>query len=351
MSDYENSLPENNALDARLSAEEPPTAPDDTKPRTPVPVGEMLAAEEPPTHALDDTAESRAVVPGPATRPLLLATVMIGTLCLCLMLIGFAGYAGYRDGLATNDAKITQTLATGIAQQYATGVADLDNGYAELAAARFEWIVETVQAPTEYALDSRDRLAIARTLQAYTPTAPPTMTATASPTTLPTASPTELVEPQAASETPTGTNPEDLYNRASQAMSLVRYEEAIEWLESLRALAPDYRTAEVTAMYMDALTIQGRTYLRGQNQDGEDRLQRGVLLIYRADEIGTVEPPELLGEAIFVEMYLNARSYVNGGNYAAALPVLEQLCNMNCGWSYHNVSVRDLLEQAQQGGQ
>jgi hypothetical protein len=79
-------------------------------------------------------------------------------------------------------------------------------------------------------------------------------------------------------------------------------------------------------------------------------LQRGVLLIYRADEIGTVEPPELFGEAIFVEMYLNARSYVNGGNYAAAIPVLEELCNINCGWSYHGLSVRDLLDQAQAGG-
>jgi hypothetical protein len=350
MTDYDNTLPDdtnNSALDAQLSAEEPPVSPDDTKPRAPVP----LAAEEPPSSALDDTAESLAVLPGPARRPLLLATVMIGSLCLCLMLIGFAGFAGYRDGLATNDAQITRTLATDIAQQYATGVAELDNGYAEMAAARFEWIVETVQAPTEYALDSRERLAIARTLQAYTPTAPPSLTPTASPTAPPTVAPTESPEPQATDEAPTGPDPETLYEQASQAMGLARYEDAIEWLESLRALAPDYRTAEVTAMYLEALTTQGKIYLRGQNQDGEDRLQRGVLLIYRADEIGTVEPPELLGEANFVEMYLNARSYVSGGNYAAALPVLEQLCDWNCGWSYHNVSVRDLLEQAQQGGQ
>jgi hypothetical protein len=92
-----------------------------------------LAAEEPPLTALVDTAEMRAA-PAPA-RALLLAVVMLGTVCLCLALVSLASFAGYRDGLATNDVRITQTLATGIAEQYATGVADLEQGYAELAAA------------------------------------------------------------------------------------------------------------------------------------------------------------------------------------------------------------------------
>ena len=103
---------------------------------------------------------------------------------------------------------------------------------------------------------------------------------------------------------------------------------------------------------MEALTQQGRIYLRGQNTDGADMLARGVLLIYRANELGPVEPSELLGEAIFVESYINARSYVAGREYAAALPILEELCSMNCGWGYPNVdsvTVRDLLDEAQRG--
>jgi hypothetical protein len=103
-------------------------------------------------------------------------------------------------------------------------------------------------------------------------------------------------------------------------------------------------------MLIEALTKQGRIYLRGQNTDGEDMLARGVLLIYRADELGPVEPPDLLGEANFVEMYINARNYVTGGDYARALPVLEELCRINCGWSYHGASVQDLLDSAQAGG-
>jgi tetratricopeptide (TPR) repeat protein len=147
-------------------------------------------------------------------------------------------------------------------------------------------------------------------------------------------------------------DPAYFYNQAATAMSVFRYEEAIEWLDALQVLAPDYRAAEAKAMLMDALTKQGRIYLYGQNEDGEDRLARGVLLIYRANELGSVEPSTLLGQAIFVERYLNARNYVAGGYYAAALPILEQLCAENCGWGYPNwdpVTVSDLLEQARSG--
>jgi hypothetical protein len=340
--------------------EEPPIALDDTQPKAPVRVESTpdavyraLAAEEPPVQPMIDTAEGPAHGGTPA-RGLLLALVMLGTVCLCLTLVSFAGIAGYRDGLATNDVKITQTLATGIAEQYATGVADLNQGYAELAAARFEWIVETVQAPPAYALDSAQRLATARAISSYTPTSPPVATATPEPSATPTIGPTP--EPSLA---PSATlnpmqDPAYFYNQAATAMTVLHYEDAIEWLDALRALDPTHRSAETTAMLRQALTEQGRIYLRGQNKDGEDQLARGVLLIYRAQELGPVEPSTLLGEAIFVERYINARSYVAGGQYAAALPVLLDLCDENCEWGYPNVdplTVRELLEQAQNSAQ
>lgn len=318
---------------------EPPFAEDDTRPRPPVSVPAW--SEEPPIDSLADTAE--IAVGRTAARPLLLALVLGATLCLCLLMVGFAGFAGYRDGLATNDARLTQTIATGIAEQYQMGVNDLMQGYAELAAARFAWIVETVNAPAAYARDSAALLATARAIASYTPTLAPTSTPT--PTITLTPSPT----PTALSPTPSpeaSQDPAYLFEQAQIALRLVRYEEAIEWLDALRALAPDYRAAEVEDMLVRALTEQGKLYLRGQNPDGADMLARGVLLIYRANDIRPVQPSTLLGEAIFVEMYLNARNYVNGGYYAQALPILEELCAMNCGWSYRGVSVQSLLEQA-----
>lgn len=322
----------------RLPISEPPIdEKEDTRPRPPLTSPESLL----------DTAEFPAI--RPAVRPLLLIAIMAATLCLCALLTGVAGVAGYRDGLETNDARATRTLATGIAEQYATGIADLEQGYAELAAARFAWIAETLKAPTQYALDSEARLAAARTQQAYVP--PPTDTLTETPTPPPTSTsapqPSPSVEPSATLNPLQ--NPDYLFEQAKTAMVVAHYEDAIDWLDALIALAPDHRPIEVKAALMEALTEQGRIYLRGMNTDGEDRLARGVMLIYRAQDLGTVEPSTLVGEAIFVERYLNARDYVNGGYYDQALPVLEQLCAENCAWSYHGVSVQNLLDQARSG--
>ena len=306
------------------------------------PLFEQLAAQEPPPpDTLSDTAPRPAMRPGAPFA--LVALVMAGTVCLCVALVGMAGVAGYRDGLATNDARVTQTLATGVAEQYSLGVTELSEGRAEMAEIRFAWIVETLRAPTQYAQDSGVQLALARTMQAFTAT--PTVT----PTPLPTQTPLPTVTSTPASATPTpvgGYDPDYLYEQAAMAFGVARYEDTIELLDSLRVIAPGHRPDEVHAMLMQALTNQGKIYLRGMNEDGEDRLMRGVLLIYRADEIGTVEPDTLVGEAAFVEMYINARNYVKGGQYAAALPILSQLCEWNCGWSYAGLSVRALYDEA-----
>ncbi len=360
--------PEQQTPPPAFHMDEPPIAEEDTRPKAPAVVPEMLPPQgipQAPAHLPIDaqtaslladpdewaTGRIRAIEDGePARgRALLLVVVMAGTVCLCMAMIGLASFAGYRDGLATNDARVTQTLATGIAEQYATGAADLQAGYAELAAARFEWIVETIQAPTQYALDSPVQLAVARTIAAYTPTSMPTLTPTASP------SPTVTLTPPPSPTSPTTPTADPLqdpayfYEQATTAMRVSRYEDALEWLDALIALDPTYQRAEVNDMLLRALTQQGRIYLLGANEDGQDRLSRGVYLIYRADDIGTVEPDWLLGQAIFVERYVNARNYVNGGNYGAALPVLEGLCTENCDWSYGGVSVRDLLCRAEPG--
>lgn len=303
-----------------------------------------FAFPEPPLDPAHDTAEVAAVAYRPVPR-LLLAVVMLGMICLCATLVGMAGFAGYRDGLATNDVKLTQTMATEIGAQYQAGMDDIEAGHYGLAMERLAWIIETVQPGPEYMRDSREQWARAATLNAITP-AP---LATATPAVTPTREPLPLAteETAATTETPAPANQQDpayMYEQAEQAARGGDFETTIAWAESLRSVAPDYRPAEVTAMLMDALVKQGTIYLRGANADGEDKLLRGILLIYRADDLGPVG--SLMYEADFAERYLNARSYLDGGNTAAAAPILERLCVENCDWSYRGVSVRDLVEQA-----
>lgn len=338
---------------------EPAVSHDDTQPNAPV--DELRAPwvrpELPP--ADDDTSPRPPRPPRPAATParsLLMVMVMALTLCICGTAVGLAGVAGYRDGLATNEAKATQTIATEIAEQYAAGLENMEAGLYELAIARFEWIVETVRPPARYLGDSASRLSVARTAAAVTPTptAAPTEAATLTPTRTP--EPTRTPVPAPATEAtpaPDMSDPAYLYDQAARASRLARYEEAIEWLRSLQALDPNHRPQEAHAMLMEALTLQGTIYLRGANEDGEDRLARGVLLIYEASDLGRVEPQSLLYEADVAERYLNARNYLNGGNYAQAIGILEQLCaeaESTCNWGYRGTSVRDLLERARAGG-
>lgn len=356
--------PEGSTSDGLPNGGEPSLSPDDTQPRAPVSVPPSVQAtashtwvvpEEPPIDPLADTADRLAWQPGPG-RTVLLAVVLVGSACLCLLMIGFAGIAGYRDGLATNDANVTQTLATGIAEQYALGMGDLNNGFPQLAEMRFAWIVETLRPPTEYARDSAAQLAVARTMVAYTPTPSPTVTLEPSPTVLPTATPTLV-----PSEMPLPTlspleDPEYLFEQAKLASMFTDYEEAIELLKALLALNPPDTAMrmEATAMLQDVLINQARIYLTGQNEDGQDRLQRGVLLMNEAQEIGPIEPDQQvwIGQANFVQSYILARDYVNGGFYETALQILIPLCEQNCQWSYPNVngiSVADLKARAENG--
>lgn len=325
------------AVEAGTATEPPPEEEPAPFPE-PAPPVSTFAFPEPP---IDTTADTAPVVPIPRRRvpALMVAVVMLISVCLCLALIGTAGFAGYRDGLATNDFKLTQSVATEIAAQYEAGRLDLEAGRYELAMERLAWIIETVQPPPEYLRDSRALYAQAATLNAVTPT--PDVTATPQPTPTP-----DTAEPAGDAAPPSETDPAYLFAQADQAFRQGDFEGAISWAESLRALAPDHRPSEVRALLSDALTRQGLIYLRGQNVDGEDRLLRGILLIYRASDLGPLEPPDLLYEAEFAERYLNARNYLNGGNAPAAVPILQRLCEENCYWSYRGVSVQDLLEQA-----
>jgi len=179
----------------------------------------------------------------------------------------------------------------------------------------------------------------------FTPTPSP-VPATETPVPVPSATSADAVVE--ATETPSGplnVDPAELFGRAETAMNQANYEEAIGWFETLVLADPNYRRAEVQDLRMRAYTTQGRLYLRGQNEDGEDRLAQGVQLITRASEIGQVDQ-SLLYESDFVARYLAGRAYVEGGAFGPAIDVLTRLCEEDCDWDYQGLSVRDLLSQA-----
>ncbi len=156
-----------------------------------------------------------------------------------------------------------------------------------------------------------------------------------------------------ATAAPDPADPAYLYDEAARAMRLSRYEEATSGCARFR------RSKSESPPGRDARDADGGADAPGTDLPARRERRRrrpaarGILLIYEADDLGTVEPQSLLYEADVAERYLNARSYVNGGNYAQAIAILEQLCaeaESTCNWGYRGVSVRDLLERARAAG-
>jgi hypothetical protein len=269
---------------------------------------------------------------------LLMAGVLVLSSCMCLLIVGLFGVAGARDELEAVKTEGAQTRVSDLSTQYADGLEDIQQGNYAMAEYRFGAIVATM---TDYP-NAPEQLAEVQRILAYTPTPSP------SPSQMPTLeATTEEAATPSSEETaaPPGQDPAELYARAESAMNAREYEDAILWFDALSLLDPTYRRADVEQGRLDAHIAQGRIYLRGQNDDGEDRLAQGIQLISRAQELGTV-PSDLVYEAGFVARYVAARSYIEGGAFAQAREVLTVLCEEDCDWSYHGVSVRSLLAQA-----
>jgi tetratricopeptide (TPR) repeat protein len=320
---------------------------DDTQPKPPDGLRD--------TSHLDDTGPRQATQPYYVAPPpqasekspetwmgtFLMVGAVIMASCLCVSIIGLSLAAGIRDEV---DAISTESAGTRVARvetQYALAVVDFQEGRYELAEIRFH----DVQTLVPDYRDIQSRLEQIQQVMSYTPI--PSLTPTSAPPTAtiapdaPTSAPTQEIPPTTAN----AFDPADLYGRAETAMTLGEFEEAIRWLDALSLADPTYRRGEVQQKLLDAHIAQGRIYLRSQNEDGVDQLSRGVQLINRASELGTV-PVELVYEADFVARYLAAQAYVEGGAFDQARQVLTRLCEENCDWTYRGVSVRDLLSQA-----
>lgn len=299
----------------------------------------------------------------PPRRCLLSVVVMLMTACLCVTTISMSGLAGYQDEARTVRNENAQTSVAEVATQYYLAVEDEMAGLDAFARDRYEFILTEQPAY----LDVEARLQQVNIRLAYTATPlPPTVTFTATSepdTPVPAASPTPTEILATATSDPF--NVEDAYAGAYAYYISGLYEEAIERLNIVIQINPAYERAEVDKMLFDALKTQSILYLRARNTGTPetgfegDQLARGVQLANQAIAIYEVNPTvgsltlgdggTLTGERNFVASYMTGRDFVYGGRYADALPILENLCTINCGWAYGGVTVQSLLDRARSG--
>lgn len=345
-----------------MTFQEPPLQDDDTQPRHPAPHVQPERATTPPpldpswaapldTTNLLDADESQT----PRVPCLLGVTVLGLTVCMCAVVMLMAAVAGYRDELDDIQTEEAAAIRATSAVQYELALNDIAAGNWPIAYERLQFIDDRVPD-----FQDTDQLLAQAALQlSMTPTPSPTSTPTA-PTFTPTPTPTNTL---AVSLTPTLSPVEEAFQQGESFHSFRRWEDAIEMLEIVRDLDPTYRSREVAQMLFDAYNQQSRIYFAGGNPIEQasalglpgNQLARGLQLHRKA--LALLEATPSVGRATdldlytagFVDRFLNAQRLVDGGNRAAALPILEGLCSENCDWGYRGLSVRDLLNQAQSG--
>ncbi len=231
--------------------------------------------------------------PPPPGRGNTLILIVVGLVVVCLScsIVALAGLAGYNDGVRHVERMAEVTRQAAIVQQYDLALTDVAAGNNELAALRLEHVVLTLGA------DSSEAAALLTRVHAVTPTPTPSLTPMPSPTPADTPTP----EVTATESGPALPEPEAVFADAQAAFIVRDWGNAIELLDILRGLDPDYQAAEVQRMLHEALTELSLQYLR---EPSGEHLAEGILLAQRAQTLGPIG--DLAYEAYIAGRYLDA---------------------------------------------
>ena len=321
-------LPVDTPLD--LSAE-PPITDDDTKPRPSLPAGRsiqaMLAMLTPlpferisPPETLDTS--EKEVKPRGCSNALLVAFVLFDLLFLCVAAVGFAGLAGYRDGVNDAATLAVNTQSAAVSTQLPRIAQDLSAQNWDSLLVRCQYVATL--RPGYPGMDGCINQAEQKL--SATPTPMPSLTYTLSPTntpTLPATATTASSNPSAADLTPTQLAPvtatpaflPELFARAQEAIRQQQYETAIGYLEAIRETDVTFFKNDVTALLCSTYETVGT------NDQNTGQLSEMIVVMNKALKMnchlqaGTGSWEFTIN---VTELYLSARDYLNGGNYAEA---------------------------------
>ena len=243
----------------------------------------------------------------------------LALVALALLIVALAGLAGWTIGRQEAQEIIAVTQAARVNDQIARIPGDVAAGNRQLLAARLAFLAEMTPAVAEL-----PRLRLTATALGQ-----PTATMTPGPTVTPTITAT-VVAPQTVQW-----QPEALLRQARAAIGSGAYQEGVELLQALEALAPEYESATVRELILSALTKQAQRLYRS-----DERLAEAILVTDEAIRYGLSRDSGLRYERHVAILYLEARNQLSRGP-AAAVPALRALHDVAPG--YRNGAARQLL--------
>jgi tetratricopeptide (TPR) repeat protein len=224
--------------------------------------------------------------------------IAIGVIVILLLTVGGAIWGGYQAGIDERQKQSQATLTVELKKQYDLGVTDLAAGHSELARQRFEYILSH---DPNYP-GAMQKLTEASEVLQVTPTA------TALPAPIVSISPTPAT---------TGENTASVFALAQQSSAAKNWDDAIRKLSQVRALDPNYETAQVDQMMFTALRNRGVAHIDGTDLEG------GIFDLNQAEAFGKLDQ-DASSHRIWARYYLDAQSYW-GLNWPKTIQLLNDL--------------------------
>ncbi len=306
-----------------------PVSLDDTQPNKPVQMPPQPAGYP---HAKEDD-------DGSGGGPGCLAWGIVGIFSagLALVVVMLAAFSGWSEGLDVARGYATATQDAYIFDQCNRTGNDIVMGNVGLVQRRLEDLLLQTPVPACLAqyIPTATQLYI-NNLPTVTPTASPTPTLTSTPEiTLAPDVPEVTTEPQAVSND-SGYDLAGLLAEAQLAYDTSSFPIAIDTLEAIIAVDPNYEKGRVDNLLYQALMKQA-TFLYRNNGN----LAEAILLTNRAEEYGDVG--ELNFERAVAQTYLESQ-VAKGINYGMAIRLLGQIVN-NYGLPNYRGAQQQLIEQ------
>ncbi|MEQ8677700.1 MAG: hypothetical protein RLP44_04180 [Aggregatilineales bacterium] len=302
---------------------------DDTQPRSPFKDAPPTARQAPVMNMPEDEGDGTG---GPGCFLWGFIGLIIFGLGVAIVLM--AGAAGWTSGVRVAQMDATATENRRIIVQFEQIPTDIAAGNQQVLAFRLDYLMGLTPAVSGIEDIQRSATQLAINLQ-------PTVTFTPSPTPTPTETPPEVTAEatQDTSSTVTDTESsvdsrydlEALLLEAQEQVDLGQYEEAVDTLDVIIAVDPNYRTEIIRGLMSRALRTQAANLYRSLEGVAE-----AIILTNRAEEFGPIG--ELDYERLIGGLYLDAQRTIELGNYLSAIRSLERITTYQSTYQGINIT-------------
>ncbi|PJF25978.1 MAG: hypothetical protein CUN53_10030 [Phototrophicales bacterium] len=258
-----------------------------------------------------------------------------------IIIVALAGLAGWTSGQRQAAVYATATQNAAIQEQWSRISGDVESGNTVLLEARIRFLATLTPGvpgvPELFVTATALANGQTPTLDLIEPT--PTPDADSNAIVTPAETPNAAASTDAAASLlPSGLRIDlpALLSEAQSQIATSQWADAIDTLDVIIAVDPNFQTALVRSLMIQALSSRAmQLYNSGQPAAGN-------LIVSRIEEFGTI-PGDLAYERYAAQLYLNARALM-GVNFPGAIQALRAVMDLGAGGRYYQQAQQALYE-------